>query len=97
NDNLVPAPNMDFPSHDLQSQRLEQAGSDALPRKTFRRAIDTADQPDVAIPGADGRSVAVREEIEAGEAHPAVPGIVVRMGENIDREGTIVPSKFAPR
>ncbi len=45
-----------------------------------------SDQPDVAVPGADGGAAAVGVEIEAGQPHLAVPRIVRRVRQHIDGE-----------
>src|SRR5260221_10846083 len=66
-----------FVGHDLQAQWLKETGRDALPGDFVERLPKPVEQPDVAVPSADGRALAILEEVESTEAHPGFP----RVGE----------------
>ena len=86
---------VDLAVDDLQAQRLEQAGGEALPLQVVELVVDAGDDPDVAAPGAEGGGVAVGEEVEAGEAQPGVVRVVVGRGDRVHDVGGLVAQTFA--
>ena len=83
---LIAAAHVDLLLNDLQSERLEETRRDALPGQPLGRGVDALNQPDVAVPGTNGGAAAIGIEVEAGQPHLAVPGIVRRMRQHVDRE-----------
>ena len=57
--------------------------------------VDAADDPDIPVPGADRRALAIRREIKGGGAHPSAPGIVERYGDGIDDVRAFAGGEFA--
>ena len=58
-DDLVAASNVNPARNGFQAQGLEQPGGDSLPCKALRRLMESADKPDVSIPGTHGNAMAV--------------------------------------
>ena len=95
-DDLVAAADVNPARDDLEPQRLEQTRGDPPPGEPLRRRIDPAGQPDIAVPGADRRMVAVGHEVEPREPHLAKPGVVVGDGQNVDGQRSVVPADDGP-
>jgi hypothetical protein len=58
-DDLVTAGDVDLVVEDFEAERLEESGGDSAPGELVVGIVDSADDPDVAIPGAEGEGVAV--------------------------------------
>ena len=82
---LVAAADVDRPVAELQPERLEQPGGDPLPGQPGFRVVEPADQPHVAVPGADGHPLAVGEEVEPGQPQLGVPRVAARAGRTCPR------------
>ena len=87
----VAAADVDRPTDDFQPEWLKQPRGNPLPLQYPLRIEQPRHPPDVAVPRADGRGVAVAPEvIQARKAQLRVPGILIRGGEPIDRERIVV-------
>src|SRR6185437_14207947 len=93
NDTLA-AERINLVVHDLQAERLKQAGGIALPGELVEFVVDAGDDPNVAAPGAE-RGPAIREEIEAAEAHPTLVRVVLRDRERIHDIGAVAAAERA--
>ena len=93
---LVAAADVDLTVDDLHAQRLEQPRRDPPPGQSPGLAVDPADQPDVAVPGAEHGLLAAGQEVEAGEPHLAEPGIALGMRQDIDGERPVVIGRIRP-
>ena len=86
--NLIAPQDIDRVIHDLDAQRLKEAGGIAAPAEVLQLVVDAADDPDIAADRAEG-GVAILEEVDAAESQEAFPGIVVWGGEGIDDKGAV--------
>ena len=81
----------------FQAERLKQSRCDPLPSQSVHRVVQPGHHPDVAVPGADGRSFAIRVEVESGQPELSVPGVVLGQCERIDGERSIVLAESSPQ
>ena len=86
---LVAAADEDHAVAHLQPERLEQPRGDPLPRQPAFGVVDAADRPHVAVPGADGHPLAVREEVEPGGPQQGVPRVAVGGAERVGGERAV--------
>ena len=85
---LVAAGHVNFSLNDLQPERLEQTGGEALPGELLERLVDARDDPHVAVEGANRRP-SVGEEVEAPKegAHPV--RIREGLGDGVHHVGAV--------
>ena len=89
---LISAQDEDFSVHDLQSQRLMQAGGMAFPSYFAQAGVQSADQPDFTGHRADGGGT-VFEEIQPTDEEQGAVGVFERDPDAIDRERPAVPDR----
>ena len=73
----------------LQAERLVEPRRISLPCYVLERFIETADDPNVTVSGADGR-VAIGEEIKSRDEEQCLERIVARRVDTVDYVGGIV-------
>ena len=82
----VPSEDEDLPVHDLEPERLVEAGREATPGQDSVLRVDVAHRPHVAVGRADD-AVAVRQEADAARVDQRTPGVLVRERQRIDDVG----------
>ncbi len=94
----------DLAVNHLQTQRLIQTRGETLPGQLFQAGVGPLDQPDVAVSRADdnladgrrGRRRRHGQEVDAGQEHQGLVRVLVRNGQRVNDQGSIVGTAFAP-
>ena len=73
-----------------------QAGGKAPPSEFLQLVINAADQPHIAVNGADGR-IAIGQEVHARGEEERVPGIFIRHGERVHDVGLAAEAALTAR
>ena len=92
--NLVAARDVNLPVHKLRAERLEEAGGKALPSNLLQLIVEPADEPHVAVKGANRRA-AVGEEVVPAEVGLGVPRVRRRLGDVVHDVGAGIGAKRA--
>ena len=95
-DDLVAATHVDLSIDTFRPSGWNNPGGDPPPGQRRRRVVETVDQPDVAVPGADGDASAAGEEVEPRGPHLAEPGITYGECQHVDGERSIVAADRRP-
>ncbi len=84
---LIVSDGVDFSVDDLQPEGLMQPGGKPFPLEVLQIIVDARNDPDIAIPGADGSTIAIVKKIESPDTHTRFVLVIERDPKGIDHIG----------